>query len=87
MSFKIDKIQPKSQFFRGKAGGYRLLLFCKLLILKHSISPIVIYLKLPDCIIMAKSLWLNMTLISADQDFKKIEFEDLILFERKQQSY
>ena len=28
-------------------------------------------IKLPDCIIMATSLWLNMPLIIADQDFKK----------------
>ena len=37
-------------------------------------------LKLPDCIIMATSLWLNMPLITADQDFKKIEIADLIFF-------
>ena len=39
-------------------------------------------LKLPDCIIMATSLWLNMPLITADQDFKKIDVADLIYFER-----
>jgi predicted nucleic acid-binding protein len=37
-------------------------------------------LKLPDCIIMATSLWLNMPFITADQDFKKIEIADLIFF-------
>ena len=38
--------------------------------------------KLPDCIIMATSLWLNMPLITADQDFKKIDIADLIYFKR-----
>jgi predicted nucleic acid-binding protein len=40
-------------------------------------------IKLPDCIIMATSLWLNMPLITADQDFKKIDIADLIYFKRK----
>jgi len=39
-------------------------------------------IKLPDCIILATSLWLNMPLITADQDFKKIEIADLIYFKR-----
>jgi len=39
-------------------------------------------IKLPDCIILATSLWLNMPLISADQDFKKIDIADLIYFKR-----
>ncbi len=38
-------------------------------------------LKLPDCIIVATSLYLNTPLISADSDFKNIEELDLILFE------
>jgi len=38
--------------------------------------------KLPDCIIAATSLWLNMPLITADSDFKKIDTIDLIYFER-----
>ena len=38
-------------------------------------------IKLPDCIIMATSLWLNMPLITADQDFKKIDIADLIYFQ------
>jgi predicted nucleic acid-binding protein len=37
-------------------------------------------LKLPDSIIMATSLWLNMPLITADKDFKKVENADLIFF-------
>jgi len=37
-------------------------------------------IKLPDCIIMATSLWLNMPLITADHDFKKIDIADLIYF-------
>jgi predicted nucleic acid-binding protein len=39
-------------------------------------------IKLPDCIILATALWLNMPLITADQDFKKVEFADLIYFKR-----
>lgn len=39
-------------------------------------------IKLPDCIIIAISLWLNMPLITADQDFKKIDIADLIYFKR-----
>jgi len=39
-------------------------------------------IKLPDCIILATSLWLNMPLITADQDFKKIDIADLIFFKR-----
>jgi predicted nucleic acid-binding protein len=38
-------------------------------------------LKLPDCIIIATSLWLNMPLITADHDFKKIDIADLIYFQ------
>lgn len=38
--------------------------------------------KLPDCIIMATSIWLNMPLITADHDFTKIDIVDLIYFER-----
>ncbi len=37
-------------------------------------------LKLPDCIIMATSLWLNIPLVTADKDFKKIVSADLIFF-------
>jgi predicted nucleic acid-binding protein len=37
--------------------------------------------KLPDSIILATSLWLNMPLITADQDFKKIDIADLIYFQ------
>lgn len=37
-------------------------------------------IKLPDGIILATSLWLNMPLITADQDFKKIDIADLIYF-------
>ncbi len=39
-------------------------------------------IKLPDCIIMATSLWLNMPLITADKDFKKIDIADLIFFRK-----
>jgi hypothetical protein len=39
-------------------------------------------LKLPDSIIVATSLWLNMPLITADKDFKKVDIADLIFFKR-----
>ena len=39
-------------------------------------------IKLPDSIIMATSFWLNMPLITADHDFKKIDIADLIYFKR-----
>jgi len=39
-------------------------------------------LKLPDSIIMATSLWLNMPLITADKDFKKVKIADLIFFKQ-----
>jgi predicted nucleic acid-binding protein len=39
-------------------------------------------LKLPDCIIVATALWLNMPLITADSDFTKIDKADLIYFMR-----
>jgi predicted nucleic acid-binding protein len=37
--------------------------------------------KLPDCIIMATSLYLNAPVITADIDFKKVKELDLILFD------
>ena len=39
-------------------------------------------LKLPDSIIAATSLYLDIPLITADTDFKKIEELNLILYER-----
>ena len=39
-------------------------------------------LKLPDSIISATSLYLDLPLITADGDFKKIEELDLIFYER-----
>jgi predicted nucleic acid-binding protein len=39
-------------------------------------------IKLPDCIILATSLWLNMPLITADKDFTKVDIADLIYFQR-----
>jgi predicted nucleic acid-binding protein len=38
--------------------------------------------KLPDCIIMATSMWLNIPLITSDRDFTKLDTADLIYFER-----
>ncbi len=37
-------------------------------------------IKLPDCIILATSLWLNIPFITADKDFKKVDIADLIFF-------
>lgn len=39
-------------------------------------------IKLPDSIIMATSFWLNIPLVTADKDFTKVEYLDLIFFER-----
>ena len=39
-------------------------------------------LKLPDSIIMATSLYLNIPLITADTEFKKVESLDLIYYEK-----
>jgi len=39
-------------------------------------------LKLPDCIIIASALYLNLPLITSDEDFKKAEEINLILYER-----
>ena len=61
---------------------------CTVIDITTGIKEIVITLrqnyniKLSDCIIMATSLWLNMPLITADQDFKKIDIADLIYFKR-----
>lgn len=61
---------------------------CKIIDITPGIKEFAISLrqrysiKLPDCIIMATSLWLNMPLITADQDFKKIDIADLIFFKR-----
>jgi len=38
-------------------------------------------IKLPDCIIIASSLYLNMPLITADSDFKKVKDLNLVYFE------
>ena len=38
-------------------------------------------IKLPDCIIIATSIWLNIPLITADHDFTKMDI-DLIYFKR-----
>jgi hypothetical protein len=40
------------------------------------------HVKLPDCIIIATSLWLNMPLITADQELIKVDIADLIYFKR-----
>ena len=38
-------------------------------------------IKLPDCIIIASSLFLNMPMITADSDFKKVKELNLLYFE------
>lgn len=40
------------------------------------------HLKLPDCIIMASSIYLDVPIITADSDFKKIEELDLLYYEK-----
>jgi hypothetical protein len=37
---------------------------------------------LPDCIIMATSLYLNIPLITADKEFKKVDELDLIYYDK-----
>jgi hypothetical protein len=39
-------------------------------------------LKLPDCIIIATSVYLNIPLISADKEFARVKKIDLILYNR-----
>ncbi len=39
-------------------------------------------LKLPDCLILATSIYLNIPLISADSDFKKVNQADLIFYQK-----
>ena len=39
-------------------------------------------LKLPDCIIIATSLYLNIPIISADKEFSKAEIADLVLYQK-----
>ncbi|MHB8337835.1 MAG: type II toxin-antitoxin system VapC family toxin [Ignavibacteriaceae bacterium] len=39
-------------------------------------------LKLPDCIIIATSLYLNIPIISADKEFSKAENADLVLYQK-----
>lgn len=39
-------------------------------------------LKLPDCIILATSLYLNIPIISADKEFSKAENADLVLYQK-----
>jgi len=38
-------------------------------------------LKLPDCIVAASALSYNLPLLTADKDFKRVEFLDLISYE------
>ncbi len=39
-------------------------------------------LKLPDCIIMASSIYLDVPIITADTDFKKVEELDLLFYQK-----
>jgi len=38
--------------------------------------------KLPDCIIMASSIYLDIPIITADTDFKKVEELDLLFYQK-----
>jgi predicted nucleic acid-binding protein len=38
--------------------------------------------KLPDCIIMASSIYLDVPMITADTDFKKVEELDLLFYQK-----
>ncbi len=40
-------------------------------------------LKLPDCLIAATALFLDLPVISADSDFKRIEMLNLIFYEKQ----
>jgi len=61
---------------------------CVILDINDDIKSRVIHLrktkklKLPDCIIIASSLYLNLPIITADEDFKKVDELNLILYER-----
>jgi predicted nucleic acid-binding protein len=61
---------------------------CVILDINDDIKSRVIHLrktkklKLPDCIIIASSLYLNLPLITADEDFKRVDELNLILYER-----
>ncbi len=39
-------------------------------------------MKLPDCIVAASALYLDLPIITADKDFKKIKELNLMLYER-----
>lgn len=60
---------------------------CTIVDLSEQIKRITIHLKqhynikIPDAIIAATSIYLNIPLITADKDFKKIKELDLILIE------
>ena len=61
---------------------------CVILDINDDIKSRVIHLrktkklKLPDCIIIASSLYLNLPIITADEDSKKVDELNLILYER-----
>ena len=67
---------------------YDLLSNCVILDINDDIKSRVIHLrkkwklKLPDSIIIASSLYLNLPLITADEEFKKVEELNLILYEK-----
>jgi hypothetical protein len=65
-----------------------LLLECVILDINAEIKKIVVglrqqyKLKLPDCIVAASAIYLDLPLITADSDFKKIEGLNLIYYEK-----
>jgi len=60
---------------------------CSIITLSENIKKITIQLKqrytlkIPDAIIAATSIYLNLALLTADKDFKKIEEVNLILIQ------
>ena len=76
--FKTDEVLKIKQFMAE----------CTVIDISPGIKDMVINIrqnytiKLPDSIILATSLWLNIPLITADHGFTKIDIADLIYFQR-----
>ena len=49
---------------------------------KTEVGSITGIFKLPDGIIIATAIYLDLPLVSADQEFKKAEILDLIFYEK-----
>jgi len=61
---------------------------CKVIYINHEIKEETIKLrkhygnKLPDCIIAATSIYLDLPLITADKEFRKMEELNLLLYNK-----